>query len=334
MKTIKILMLGGARRVSLAEQLIRSGKRLGHEVKLVSYELTREVPIAITAKVIIGLRWSDPEVVADICRICREQEIDIILPFVDGAIEVAARCKEVMPEVFVPVVEPGLASRMFDKTEAAKLFKEAGLVIPRTYTAINAEMPAIAKPRHGSASRGIQIFHDIDDLMHLENLKDYLVQEYIEHNREFTVDCYVSQEGEVLVTVPRLRIEIMGGEVTRTCTVNSERLIEMSRKVLSNFNFRGPITLQFLEDRSLPEPAEGEPDTYKRRFLLMEINPRLGGGVLCSIFAGAPITDYIISEALGMSVHPVDDWIPGTLMTRYQKEVIFYNNDHTFEVMK
>lgn len=327
-------MLGGARRVSLAEQLIRSGQRLGYEVKLVSYELTREVPIAITAKVIVGLRWSDPDVVADICRICREQEISIILPFVDGAIEIASRCKEEMPEVFVPVVEPGLASRMFDKTEAARMFKEAGIVIPRTYTAINAEMPAIAKPRHGSASRGIQIFHDIDDLMHLDNLKDYLVQEYISSNREFTVDCYVSQEGEILVTVPRLRIEIMGGEVTRTCTMRSARLIEMSRKVLEKFSFRGPITLQFLEDTSLPQPAEGEEDTCKRRFLLMEINPRLGGGVLCSIFAGAPITDYILRESLGMSVRPVEDWVSGTLMTRYQKEVIFFNNDDTFEVMK
>lgn len=307
-------MLGGARRVSLAEQLIRSGKRLGHEVKLISYELLKEVPIAVVANVIVGLKWSDPEVVNDICTICREREVSIILPFVDGAIEVAALCREKLPDVFVPVVEPGLASKMFDKIEAAKMFKEAKFPIPRTYTAINAEMPAIAKPRHGSASRGIKIFHDIDDLMHLENLSDYLVQEYIENNREYTVDCYVSQEGEILVTVPRMRIEVMGGEVTRTRTVASPTLIDMSREVLTYFGFRGPVTLQFLED------------TNKSRFKLMEINPRLGGGVICSIFAGAPITDYILLESLGSAVHPTDDWSKDTLMARYQKEVIFYNS--------
>lgn len=312
--TINILMLGGARRVSLAEQLIRSAKRLGHEVKLISYELMNEVPIAVVADVVVGLKWSDPEVVEDICTLCREREVSIILPFVDGAIEVAARCKEELENVFVPVVEKGLAEKMFDKIEAAKLFKEAKLPIPRTYSALNAEMPAIAKPRHGSASRGIKIFHDIDDLMHLENLSDYLVQEYIEHNREYTVDCYVSQEGEILVTVPRLRIEVMGGEVTRTRTVNCPMLMDMSCEVLEYFGFRGPVTLQFLEN------------TDNGNFKLMEINPRLGGGVICSIFAGAPITDYIILEALGSPVHPTTDWSFDTLMARYQKEVIFFNS--------
>ena len=312
---ITILMLGGARRVSMAEQLIRSGKRLGHYVKILSYELIAEVPIAVIGEVIVGLKWSDPDVVDDICRICREQEVGIILPFVDGAIEVAARCRKELPGVFVPVPEPGLAEVMFDKVEAAKLFKEAEIPIPRTYSVLNAELPAIAKPRHGSASRGIKVFHTIEALMHLENLQDYLVQEYIEHNREYTVDCYISQAGEILATVPRIRLEVMGGEVTRTRTLRSQRLIEMSRRVIDNFGFRGPVTLQFLED------------TDKERFMLMEINPRLGGGVLCSIFAGAPITDYIIREALDLSVSPCDDWISGTLMARYQKEAIFFDNE-------
>lgn len=311
-KDIKILMLGGARRVSMAEQLIRSGKRLGHEVKIFSYELSRDVPIAIIGEVIVGLKWSDPDVTEDICNLCKEKEISIILPFVDGAIEIAALCREKMPEVFVPVIEPGLAEKMFDKIEAAKLFKEAGIPIPKTYTAINAELPAIAKPRHGSASRGIKVFQSIEALMHLENLQEYLVQEYIGNNREYTVDCYISEKGETLVTVPRIRIEVMGGEVTRTKTLRNEELIRLSRLVLEKFNFRGPVTLQFLEDI----------DTGN--FKLMEINPRLGGGVICSIFAGAPITDYIISESLGMRVSPCDDWIDGTLMARYQKEAIFF----------
>ncbi|MDE7462724.1 MAG: ATP-grasp domain-containing protein [Muribaculaceae bacterium] len=314
MKTINILMLGGARRVSMAEQLIRSGQRMGSEVKIISYELMREVPIAIIAEVIIGLKWSDPKVVDDICRICKEKEINIVLPFVDGAIEIAARCKELLPDVFIPVIEPGLAEKMFDKVEAAKLFRDGNFEIPLTYNAINAELPAIAKPRHGSASRGIKIFNNMDELMHLENLQEYLVQEFIENNREYTIDCYISQEGEILTTVPRIRLEVMGGEVTRSMTVREDELIRRSREVVEYFGFRGPVTLQFLEDMD------------RQRFLLMEINPRLGGGVLCSIFAGAPITDYIIREAMGMKVNPADDWISGTLMARYQKEAIFFQN--------
>lgn len=305
-------MLGGARRVSMAELLIKSGQRLGYEVKILSYELMKQVPIAVVGRVIEGLKWTDPEVIDDIAQVVRDNDVNIILPFVDGAIEIASKCREVLPDVFIPVSDFELASSMFDKVEAAKTFKEHHLPIPKTYSVINADMPAIAKPRHGSASRGIKIFYNLEDLMHLENLSDYLVQEYIEDCLEYTVDCYVSQEGAILVTVPRLRIEVMGGEVTRTETCHNEELEQLSRKVLEEFDFRGPVTLQFLYDKP------------SGRYLLMEINPRLGGGVICSIYAGAPIPDYILNEALGVDVARCDDWSDHTLMARYQKETIFY----------
>lgn len=312
MKKINIMMLGGARRVSMAELFKRSGERIGREVSIVSYELMEQVPIALVGKVVVGLRWNDPNVVADIVRVAKEYEIDIILPFVGGAVEVASKVKPHLPDVFIPVSDFEVSRTMFDKLSAAKAFEKAGIPIPRTYTAINAKMPAIAKPRKGSSSRGIKIFHTLDELMQLENFSEYLVQEYIQNNDEYTVDCYVSQEGEILTVVPRCRLEIMGGEVTRTITCRNAKLDALSRMVIRTFNLRGPVTLQFLHDLD------------KDRYLLMEVNPRLGGGVVCSIYAGAPITDYIIDESRGISLLPCDDWAYNTLMARYLKEAIFY----------
>jgi len=309
-----VLMLGGARRVSMAELLIKSAARLGHELEILSYELGTKVPIAAVGQVVVGLKWSDPGVVDDIVEICREKEVNIILPFVDGAIEVASKCADRLPDVFVPVSTPDVAAMMFDKVEAAKAFGKAGIPIPATYTALTASIPAIAKPRHGSASRGIKVFHNIEDLMHLQNIGDYLVQEYIERRNEYTVDCYVDARGEVMCTVPRLREEVMGGEVTRTSTCHNETLEQMSRDVIKAFNLRGPVTLQYIHDLN------------RDRFLLMEVNPRLGGGVVCSIYAGAPIADYILQESLGVPLTPCSDWTDNTLMARYWKEVIFYDN--------
>lgn len=314
MKKINIMMLGGARRVSMAELFKRSGERIGREVSIISYELMEQVPIALEGKVVVGLRWSDPNVVADIVRVAKEYEIDIILPFVDGAIEIASKVKPHLPEVFIPVGDFEVNRTMFDKVSAAKAFEAAGIPIPKTYTALSAKMPAITKPRKGSASRGIKIFHTLDELMQLENFNDYLVQEYLENKEEYTVDCYVSQKGEILTVVPRCRLEIMGGEVTRTITCRNAKLDELSRKVINTFNLRGPVTLQFLHDLD------------KDRYLLMEVNPRLGGGVVCSIYAGAPIADYIIDESRGITLNPCDDWAYNTLMARYLKEAIFYES--------
>lgn len=306
-----ILMLGGSRRVSVAQLLKDSGKRLGCDVKIIAYELDTEVPIAIEGEVITGKSFSDPDVIEDITRVVKEHDVKIILPFINPAIEIASLCKEKINGVFVPVADFSTTSRMFDKVEAARLFKEAGFPIPRTYSVIDNEMPAIVKPRKGGSSRGIKIFHDVEDLMLLQNLDKYIIQEYIENNREYSVDCYISESGDILATVPRERLEIMGGEVTRTRTYRNTQLIDMSRKVIEHFRLTGPVTIQFLHDLD------------KDRFLLMEVNPRLGGGVICSIYAGAPITDYILLEAMGKKVTPSTGWEDGVLMARYQKEAIF-----------
>ncbi|MDE6340522.1 MAG: ATP-grasp domain-containing protein [Muribaculaceae bacterium] len=309
---LTILMLGGSRRVSMAKLLKESGKRLGYDVEIVAYELETRVPIALEGEVIAGMKFSDPNVVDDIARIVKEKDVKIILPFVNSAIEIASLCKERFEGVFVPVADFATTSRMFDKSEAARLFKEAGFPIPRTYSVIDNEMPAIVKPRKGGSSRGIKIFHDVEDLMLLQDLDKYFIQEYIEHNKEYSVDCYISAEGEILATVPRERLEVMGGEVNRTKTNRNPHLIEMSRKVIEHFKLTGPVTIQFLHDLD------------RDRYLLMEVNPRLGGGVICSIYAGAPIPDYIIQEALSQKVTPTTQWADGVLMTRYQSEAIFY----------
>ncbi len=308
--TISILMLGGAKRVSLAEQLIESGKRMGINIKIIGYELRKEVPLASLAEIEIGLKWNNPKIIDHITEISNKHQISVILPFVDSAISIATRCKTALPHVFIPTSDIELVDMMFDKSIAAEAFLKSSLSIPYTYTNEKSEIKQwIAKPRFGSASKGIKIISDVSEITDTEN---YLIQEYISDKDEYTVDCYISQKGECLCAVPRLRIETSGGEVVQTRTCKNHRIIEESRKVLSAYNFRGPITLQFLHDK------------LKDRFLLMEINPRLGGGVICSIFAGAPITDYILQETLSIPTIPIDNWKDNTLMTRYFKEVIFY----------
>lgn len=311
---ITILMLGGGRRVSMAELLKESGKRLGAEVQVVGYELITKVPLASAGKVVQGLAWDDPRVEDDVVRVAQEQEADILIPYSNAAVEVAAKVKSRLPDTFSPVCDADTAAVFFDKLEAAKAFKAAGMPIPRTYSVLNAELPAIAKPRHGRFSRGIKVFTNMDDLMQLKNIKDYLIQAYIPNHKEYTVDCYVTQSGEVLCKVPRLRLEISGGESTRAVTCRLPELQKMAGDVIEAFKLRGLVNIQYLYDED------------RDRYLLMEVNPRLASGVVCSIRAGAPIPDYIIGESLGIPLHACDDWCDNTLMTRYWKEEIFYNS--------
>ena len=315
-RNLNILMLGGAKRVAMAEQLIRAGKRLGCNVKIFSHELSNQEPIASIGTIITGLRYSDPAVDAELDEIIARHNIHVVLPFVDPAIEVAARCKQRHSDVFVPVSSPEVSRAMFDKVLAADLYEQNGIAIPATYSPENIAFPAILKPRTGSASRGIIVARSIEEVQAAPMpLHQYLIQQYIEHREELTVDCYVGTfDHEAKCTVPRIRLATAGGEAIRTITQRNPELEKTAKSVLSALHLEGAVTLQFIHDIDAD------------RYLLMEINPRLGGGVICSICAGADIASMIIEEAQDLNAMPRHDWRDKTLMTRYFKEVIFFND--------
>lgn len=301
-------MLGGAKRVSMATHLASAARELGLELRLYSYELSPMVPIASVATIIDGKRWSDPDIINHLHDVITEHDIDVMIPFVDGAIEVVARYP--YGDCYAPVCSHTLAAIMYDKVIAAELFSRERIPVPRTYLRGNPMFPLIAKPRNGSASRGITILRSSADFRAIDTANN-IIQEYIENRREYTVDCFVDRHGTIIATVPRERLETAGGEVTRTVTTDRDDIIELSRKILTTLKLTGAVTLQFLQD------------TRNNRLLLMEINPRLGGGVVCSIVAGAPLHKFILAEALDIDISPCNDWRPGTLVARYMNEVVF-----------
>ncbi len=303
---VNILMLGGAKRVSIGRMFIEAARRLGLTANLYSYELDRHVPIACIAEVIAGVRWDDEKLVESLNTLIASKEIDIVLPFVDGALAVCASGKL---DAWSPT-SPN-ATSFDDKLEAEKLFVQAGIPIPGRFDPFMPKFPLIAKPRRGSASRGIKLIEKLDDLLALKNGGDYHLQQYITNAKEYTVDCYVTCAGDIKCSVVRRRLEVSGGEVTRTVTVDNEEIVNLSRQVLSRLNLTGAVTLQFIE---------GEDKQVK----LMEINPRLGGGAVCAIHAGADIPAMILAEYFKLDVPACDNPRTGTLITRYQQEVVFY----------
>ena len=312
-RKLSILMHGGAKRVSMARMFLAEAEKMDIDLKLYSWEIQAVVPVAEVAEIIVGRKCNDPELLEDLHKFTVENDIDIMLPFIDPAIGVVAKYRDTYGGIFAPLGSQASVEGMFDKAVAAALFEKASLPIPATYSLENHSFPLIAKPRFGSASQGIKVINTDEELKDIEtNAGDYLLQEYIHNREEITVDCYVSQSGEIIATVPRRRIAVVGGEVSRTITIDSPEIVKLSEKTLASLDLRGAVTLQFIHDK----------DTG--RILLMEINPRLGGGVVCSVHAGANMPQYILKEALGEKLTPCKNWLPDMEITRYQQEVTFY----------
>lgn len=314
MEQLNILFLGGAKRVSVANHLKNYGKDTGIKVNIFSYELDNMVPIASVGEVVIGLRWKDENIIEDLKRVVERYAINVVLPFVDPAIAVASMLKKCCSDVFIPVSDENICGIMFDKARAAEWFDRNGIRQPDVYHRKEEyRYPVILKPRTGSASKGIMVCKAENELP--QSTEGYLVQKYIDEHKEISVDCYVDSKGNILSVVPRIRLETAGGEAVRSVTVRDREIIALSEQILEAGNFRGPVTIQFLKDRD-------------NNVFVMEINPRLGGGVVNSIGAGSGIAGMIIEEALGKDIMPVTSWKEGTVMTRYYNEVIFYADNY------
>lgn len=321
-RTINILFLGGAKRVSMARLFKKAASAAGMEASIFSYEIDRCVPIACEAMVIEGSRWSNPDILSRLDATVDRHGIDIIIPFVDGAVAVAAAYAAYRPgKVFVPTGLAETAELMFDKILAAKAFEEADLPIPHTYRRGDPSMRLIAKPRHGSASKGIVNITSLDDLDSiLLRADDYLIQERIDNREELTVDCYVSvRTGKPMVISPRRRNATVGGEVSDTVTVDFPEAIELTERLLSSLDLRGAVTVQLIVDLDRPG-----------RLLVMEVNPRLGGGAVCSVIAGGDIPALILAEATGEELAPRHAR-PGVRICRYQQEVVFIDDKYSPE---
>lgn len=314
MSAVNILFLGGAKRVAMAKLFKSAAARRDLDCNIFSSELGTHLPIAAVGTIVEGRRWADADIYEHLAHLCDKHSIDIVVPFVDGAVAVAANLHDMKPEVFVPAASAELSELMFDKVRAAEFFENLSLPVPPTFQGCEVTAPLIAKPRHGSASQGLVMIDSESDLMQLADRSDYLIQQRFDHREEISVDCYVSvQSGEPLAIVPRRRLEVAGGEVVRSITIDSPRAVELVRRTLEATGLQGAVTVQLIHDLD----SDG--------LYIMEINPRLGGGCVCAVHAGADIPGMILDEARSVPAAPAS-YRPGTEIARYLQEVVFYND--------
>ena len=168
------------------------------------------------------------------------------------------------------------------------------------------------KPVSGSCSQGIKSIPSADylapvDMRNSENLFQELVpNSWI----EYTVDLYFSRLGELLGCVPRQRLEVRGGEISKGIT-RKDNVLQVVKKCLVGLNSaRGVLALQVFVDPS------------RDKMFGIEINPRFGGGYPMSHMAGVDypgmlIREYLLDESLNYD----EKWAPNLVMLRYDAVV-------------
>ncbi len=147
------------------------------------------------------------------------------------------------------------------------------------------------KPRAGRGARGCRTIAKAELVREQAFLSDDLIVMAFMPGTEWTVDAYVSQAGELIYAVPRERIGLAGGISIKGKTVRHPVLESLTKTVAEALQCRGPVCIQWRADN------EGTPR-------LIEINPRLSGGLPITVAAGVNPISLIMAEAAGEQVSP------------------------------
>ena len=123
--------------------------------------------------------------------------------------------------------------------------------------------------------------------------------------RRYTVDVLCSfDEAKAYYAVPRKRLAVRGGEVSRGIIERDSELEALAMKIAEGFDCRGPVTVQFRKE------ADGS-------YVAMELNARVGGGLPLSIAAGANWPAWILTLVKGEVPNFDIAFEDGLLMSRY-----------------
>jgi len=134
-------------------------------------------------------RAADPGYPQALKRVLSEAEVQVLIPATDPELLVLAEFRdEIQTETgaFVLVGSAESVRICRDKMATAQFFETRGLPFARTVPGDqvgelvkDVGFPVLLKPRDGSASRGVKIAFNWGDLERVEDLADFIAQEYL-----------------------------------------------------------------------------------------------------------------------------------------------------------
>jgi len=265
-------------------------------------------------------RCSEPEFIPELLALAIQEDVSVIVPTIDSELGPLAANRHLFAEHGIHVCVSG------EETVAIcgdKLLTNEWLCINQFPTVLQAfpeevlafrerwPLPLIAKPRWGSASKGVRVIETFDELKTYADLRSDLIVQQIASGDEYTVNVFVNRDGECVCAVPHRRLETRSGEVSKAITVKHLPMMALASKIAESLpGASGMLNIQcFLSE-------EGD-------IRVIEINARAGGGYPLAHSAGARYAQWILDEIIRGRAHErFEDWIDDLAMLRYDQSVI------------
>ena len=309
-----ILILSAGRRVSL----VRAFRAAADERRVLAADMAPRMSAAchVADAAFMLPHCLDREYPDALEALCREQQVALVVPTIDTELAGLAALRERFAAFGCTLVvsDSDFVAACRDKVRTAAHFAALDVASPDIYPVDALRFPALSKPIDGSLSKDVEVLRSLADLQprHRDNPR-LMFARYLDHavHEEFTCDAYYDAAHVLRCVVPRRRIEVRGGEVSKARAEKNDLLGLFADKLAHLPGARGCLTIQFMRHRDTGEAW------------LIECNPRFGGGYPLTAAAGAHYHRWLIEEYLeGESIASFDGWNDGRTMLRYDGEVL------------
>lgn len=317
---LNILLSSAGRRVELLQLFRTAAADLAVELTIVAADAAPSMSAAcqFADRFEAVPQISDPGYADALMDVCAKHEIALAVPLIDpdvtawSLLESRARTEL---GVRVAVSAPDTVAICGDKRRTAEVLADGGLPVPHTWSGEDFDpgesgirWPLICRPASGSSSVGVRTMNSIEEVRLNPPAESDVVQEKLE-GREITVNAFYRRDGQVLYAIPHERIVIRSGEVSKGVTIRHPAVADAAARMAELLpSLWGPICFQAIvqSDGSL---------------CIFEINARFGGGYPLAHATGARGPHYLLLDALGRPLRPIENYATGLIMLRYDQSV-------------
>jgi carbamoyl-phosphate synthase large subunit len=261
-----------------------------------------------------------PEYVEALVAICQRHRVGLLVPLSDLELPILARERDRFAEIGTRAVisSPRVIDLCWDKWASVDFLRQSHLAAPATFLDLaearralragEVRFPLVIKPRWGTASIGIYDAEDEEDLVaayrllgrHLSRTslaqagaadpdRSILVQEHLE-GQEHGLDVINDLNGAYVGTLARCKLTMRAGETERAVTVASPEVEAVGRTIGQQLGHVGLLDCDvFVGEKGV---------------VVLEMNPRFGGGYPFSHVAGANLPACLIAWARGEQLDP------------------------------
>jgi carbamoyl-phosphate synthase large subunit len=312
-----IMITCAGRRVELVQSFFDALKKLKIDSLVLCTDSKPEFSAAcqIADKAFKTNKIDHQDYVSELLNICKKNNVKVVIPTIDTELSKLTRNRELFLKHGIEIIisEKKLIDICNDKRKSSKFFVELGFNVPKIFGKQNIEYPCFSKPYDGSNSNNAKkIVSENEISEEMQEDQKLIYMEYITKEFcEYTIDGYYDKESLLKCLVPRKRIEVRGGEVSKGVTVKNFAYEKIFQRVRKLEGARGCLTFQFFVNENNQE------------ILGLEINPRFGGGYPLTVAAGANFSEWITREyLLDQEVSFTDSWKENILMLRYDAKII------------